>query len=98
MTMLMLVLAATTPLPPAPEPASLNPQAIDLFERDPVLNEWALRTFDRNSDGWLTSYEAQPAVKAFKEIADTDRDGRVTVREFQDARSWVEARYGVAEH
>jgi len=93
MLTLMFALAVAQP-PPKAEPASLNPDAIELFERDPVLHAWAVQTFDRNRDGWLTSYEAQPAVNSFKEMADTDRDGRVTVREFEDARSWVEARYG----
>ncbi|WP_205481270.1 hypothetical protein [Sphingomonas arenae] len=90
----LLFAAAAAQAPPAAEPTSLNPHAVELFERDAVLNAWAVRTFDRNRDGWLTSYEAQPAVKTFKEMADTDRDGRVTVREFEDARSWVEARFG----
>lgn len=94
--MMMFLAAIAAQALPGPEPASLNPDAIELFERDPVLKAWAVRTFDRNRDGWLTSYEAQPAVSTFKEMADIDRDGRVTVREFQDARSWLEARYGAS--
>ena len=94
--MMMLFAAVALQATPAPAPASLNPHAAELFERDPVLNAWAVSTFDRNKDGWLTTYEAQPAVTTFKEMADTDRDGRVTVSEFRDARAWVEARYGAS--
>jgi hypothetical protein len=102
MWFLIAALGAAQPQVPPAAPtastasASLNPRAIDLFERDPVLNAWALRTFDRNGDGWLTLYEAQPAVGAFKEMADTDRDGRVTVQEFKDAKAYVAARVGSA--
>ena len=74
------------------QPASLNPHATELFDRDPVLRDWAVRRFDSNRDGWLTLYEAQPALARFKEMADADGDGRVTVREFQEAKAFVLAR------
>lgn len=93
MMIALLGLAAAQPAPP-PDPASVNPHAVELFDRHPALHAWAVRTFDRNQDGWLTLYEAQPAVKAFKEMADTDRDGRVTVREFEEASAFVAARWG----
>ena len=96
MLIVLLALAAANPAQPA-APANLNPRAFDLFERDPVLNAWAIRTFDLNRDGWLTLYEAEPAVSAFREMADTDGDGRVTVGEFEAARAFVEARYGSAD-
>lgn len=73
------------PLPKARE-ASINPHASELFERDPELRAWAIRMFDSNRDGWLTLYEAQPALARLKEIADSDGDGRVSVREFTEAR------------
>ena len=73
--------------------AALNPHANDLFERDPVLREWALRKFDINRDGWLTLYEAQPALAAFKDIADGDRDGRITTWEYARGKEFVAARW-----
>jgi hypothetical protein len=76
-----------------PSPASLNPHATELFDRDPGLKAWALRRYDRNHDGWLTLYEAQPALAEFKAIADTDRDGRVTTYEFARAKAFVAARW-----
>lgn len=72
----------------------LNPHATELFERDAQLNAWAVRVFDRNRDGWLTLYEAQPALQVFREIADADRNGRVTVREYQAAKAFIAARWG----
>ena len=75
--------------------ASLNPHANELLDRDPQLKAWALRIFDTNHDGWLTLYEAQPALAAFKDIADADRDGRVTTYEFRRAKEFVAARWAV---
>lgn len=84
----MLALAfAAAALQPA-----LNPQATALFERDPTIAAWALKRFDKNGDGWLTQYEAATALAAFKQIADTNGDERVTVEEFQRAKAYVEAR------
>ena len=73
--------------------APLNPNANELFDRDPELKVWALRLYDTNHDNWLTLYEAQPAIKAFKEIADADRDGRVTPYEYARAKEFVAARW-----
>ena len=73
--------------------AALNPHANDLFERDSVLREWALRKFDTNRDGWLTLYEAQPALAAFKDIADGDKDGRITTWEYARGKEFVTARW-----
>ena len=70
-----------------------NPAAGEPFERDPELKGWALRLHDRNGDGWLTLFEAQDALRSLKELADADRDGRVTVREFQAAKSFIRARW-----
>ncbi len=74
-------------------PASLNPHAMELFEREPGLKAWALQRYARNHDGWLTLYEAQPALAEFKAIADADRDGRVTPYEFARAKEFVAARW-----
>ena len=79
---------------PSAQTASLNPHATELFDRDPVLRDWAVRRFDSNRDGWLTLYEAQPAVARFKQIADADGDGRVTIREYEEAKAFVLARDG----
>jgi len=84
-------LAAQATLASAP----VNPNANELFDRDPELKAWALRLFDTNHDGWLTLYEAQPALAAFKEIADADKDGRVTTFEYRRAKDFVTARWAV---
>ena len=94
--MLAFVLAAAlqaAPPAPAPAPAAFNPNANLLFDRDAVLRAWAVGRFDRNGDGWLTLFEAQPALNAFQEIADSDRDGRVTTAEYRRAKEFIVARY-----
>ena len=88
---LLLLVAAQEALPPAP--ASFNPRAVELFERDWVLNQWAKRMFDANADGVISVDEAQPAALKFKEIADGDGDGRVTPYEYGRAREFILARY-----
>lgn len=73
--------------------ASINPRANELFDRDSELRLWAVRLYDSNRDGWLTLFEAQPALAAFKDIADGDRDGRVTPYEYARAKEYIAARY-----
>jgi regulator of RNase E activity RraB len=75
--------------------ASVNPLANELFDRDPLLMAWALKLYDANHDGWLTLFEAQAALEAFREIADADRDGRVTTHEYRRAKEFVAARWAV---
>ena len=89
--MIALALLAPALLAAAAAPPGLNPAAADLFERDSELKAWALSRFDLNGDGWLTSFEAQPALQFFKDIADVDRDGRVTVREYGQAKAVIAA-------
>lgn len=89
---LLLLIAAQEAAPPAAT-ASFNPRAVELFERDWVLNQWAKRTFDANGDGVISVDEAQPAAVKFKEIADGDGDGRVTPYEYGRAREFILARY-----
>lgn len=88
---LLLVAAQDAQLPAAN--ASFNPRAVELFERDWVLNQWAKRSFDANADGVISVEEAQPAALKFKEIADGDGDGRVTPYEYDRARDFILARY-----
>jgi hypothetical protein len=88
---LVLGLAAQASLASVP----VNPHANELFDRDSTLKAWALLLYDANRDGWLTLYEAQPALTAFKEIADADRDGRVTTYEYRRAVEFIAARWAV---
>ena len=76
-------IVATTPI---------NHNANALFDRDVVLKQWAVRTYDSNRDGWLTLYEAQGALAAFKDLADGDRDGRVTTYEYDRAKEFIASR------
>ena len=73
--------------------ASVNPLAVELFERDWVLMQWAKRTYDSNRDGMISVAEAQPAASAFREIADANGDGRITTYEYARAREFILARY-----
>jgi hypothetical protein len=71
----------------------VNPKAIELFERDPRLMDWALASFDKDGDGYLSIFEADNAAQEFKRIADGDRDGQVTPAEYSAARDFIVARY-----
>lgn len=73
----------------------VNPKAIELFERDPQLHLWALARFDSNRDGRLSIFEADPAAKEFKAIADGDTDGQVTPTEYRSAREFIAARWAI---
>lgn len=87
-----MLAVAQDPLPAAAA-ASYNPRAVELFERDWILNQWAKRLFDANGDGIISVSEAQPAALEFKQIADGDGDGRVTPYEYERAREFIIARY-----
>ena len=90
-----LALISSAPLSAQPTPASVsvNPRAIELFARDWVLMDWGLRAFDRNRDAELSPAEASAAAQAFRQMADADGDGRVTPREYGEARAFILARY-----
>ena len=82
-------IAVNTPVNPS---TPVNPNANAFLDRDPVIKQWAVRTYDSNRDGWLTLYEAQGALAAFKDLADGDRNGRVTTDEYDRAREFIAAR------
>jgi hypothetical protein len=90
-----VLLLSAAPLAAQPTPASIsvNPRALELFDRDWVLMDWALRAFDTNRDVVLSPAEASAAAQAFKHMADADRDGQVTPREYAAAREFILARY-----
>ena len=87
--LLTLALQAAQPAPPPP----VNPRAVELFERDWVLMQWAKRIFDSDRNGIISVAEAQGAAQAFREIADGNADGRVTPYEYERAREFILARY-----
>ena len=91
---LLLLSAAAQPVA-EPTPASVNtaPVAAQLFERDWVLMNWALKFYDRDRDILLEPDEAQAAAAEFRKIADADGDGRVTPLEYRQAREFILARY-----
>jgi len=71
----------------------VNPRAIELFEHEPQLMDWALARFDSDGDGYLSIFEADKAAAEFKAIADGDKDGQVTPAEFRAGREFVVARW-----
>jgi hypothetical protein len=89
----LLLAAAPQAAQPGPASASFNPRAAELFERDWVLMLWAVQRFDADRDGAISAAEAQPAAEVFRDIADGNRDGRVTPYEYQRAREFIVARY-----
>jgi len=81
--------ALAAPLAAQPTPASLKtaPPAMQLFERDWVLMNWALKYYDSNHDVLIEPNEAEAAADAFRKLADRDGDGRVTPQEYAAARA-----------
>jgi len=70
-----------------------RPAALQIFERDWVLMNWALKYYDANGDILLQPDEAQAAAEAFRKLADVDHDGRVSQQEYRAAREFILARY-----
>lgn len=91
----LLLVAASTPASAQPTPASLpTPSAAQqIFERDWVLMNWALKFYDRDRDILIEPEEAQAAADAFRKLADANNDGRVTPQEYRAAREFILARY-----
>lgn len=85
--------AAAAPADDANDYRLVNPKAIELFEADGKLMAWALTRFDDNHDGYLSIMEADAAARAFKAIADGDRNGQVTPAEYRSARAFIVARW-----
>ena len=92
---LISVLVSAMPLQAQPTPASarIDNRAVQLFEGDWVLMNWALKYYDRDRDILLSPSEADAAASEFRRIADADGDGRVTVLEYRRAREFILARY-----
>ena len=93
---MIAALATAIPTPAAAQSAPdapFNPRAIELFERDWALMHWALKYFDRDSDGVISVAEANAGAVAFKRIADGDGNGRVTPYEYHRGREFIIARY-----
>lgn len=90
-----MALAAAAPLAAQPPTVTVapTPAALQLFERDWVLMNWALKFYDADHDILLEPDEAQEAAAAFRNIADSNRDGRVTPDEYRAARAFILARY-----
>ena len=57
-----------------------------ILERDWVLMNWALKFYDADRNILLSATEAQRAAAAFRSIADSDKDGRVSTQEYRAAR------------
>lgn len=66
---------------------------MQLFERDWVLMNWALKFYDRDRDILIAPAEAAAAAEAFRKLADADNDGRVTPQEYREARAIISGRY-----
>ena len=94
-TFVALALIAGSPLAaqPARDGLQARPAALQLFERDWVLMNWALKYYDADRDILLEPNEAQAAADGFRRLADTNGDGRVTTEEYRAARAFILARY-----
>lgn len=85
----MIAAAATPPQGERPAP---TPAAVALVERDWVLANWALKYFDKDGDLLIDADEARAAADAFRKIADTNHDGRITPEEYRAARALILSR------
>ena len=90
---LPLLAASAAATQSAPARLTPTPAALQIFERDWVLMNWALKFYDTNRDILLQADEAQAAAAAFRRIADVNQDGRVTPEEYRAAREFILARY-----
>jgi hypothetical protein len=88
-----LLLAAPALAQPAQTALRPTAAALQIFERDWVLMNWALKYFDVNGDILLEPAEAQAAAERFRQIADVNRDGRLTPEEYRAAREHILTQY-----
>jgi hypothetical protein len=92
--LLQFLIASSAPaVAQTPASAPANPRAMELFNSDWVLMDWGLRFHDSDRNAELSAAEAEAGARAFKDMADADRDGRVTPQEFAAARQFLMARY-----
>ena len=91
--LVLIALPSSLTAQPAPTSLKATPAALELFESDWVLMNWALKFYDSNHDILLQPDEAAAAAKAFRKLADADNDGRVTPEEYRAAREFILARY-----
>jgi hypothetical protein len=92
--MLALAAPAVAQLNPGQAVPAVNPAAArEIFERDWVLMNWALKFYDADRDILLSPAEAHVAAAAFRSMADANGDGRVTTEEYRAARQFILARY-----
>lgn len=87
--LLLVASAASVVAEPIPASLATAPAAMDLFERDWVLMNWALKFYDANHDILLEPDEAAAAAEAFRKLADANHDGRVTPEEYRAARQSI---------
>jgi len=90
---LPLLAASAAATQSAPARLTPTPAALQIFERDWVLMNWALKYYDADHDILLEPDEARAAAEAFRRIADSNGDGRVTPQEYRAARAFILARY-----
>ena len=90
----LCLLASAAPVGAQSRFASLEtgPAALNLFERDWVLMNWALKYYDSNHDVLIEPSEAQAAAEGFRKLADRNGDGRVTPDEYRAAREEILAK------
>lgn len=84
--------AAAAAAPPQGARPAATPAAVALVERDWVLANWALKYFDKDGDLLIDADEARAAADAFRRIADTNHDGRITPDEYRAARALILSR------
>jgi hypothetical protein len=90
--LLLLTVAAVTAAQPTPATLKTS-AAMELFERDWVLMNWALKFYDANRDILIEPDEAAAAANEFRKMADANGDGRITTDEYRAARAFILARY-----